>query len=288
MVSITPLRTALERAYRIQGMFLGDLAREYQAQGHSLTGGKGWIGNLVEHVVAGTKDERQAAAQDLTQAGVEIKAFGVGKGGDPTEAWEDLRLRTVDFEELATGPWYESELLVKLRATVMVPYWRPPLHTLQSCRRRGDPDSEPSCRDPRSSCMQGGECECRRFCPCRGSGSDKSKDLAEWSIMSPFVWIPSARALEIFQADWDRHADLVKEGGDDPLGGLPANFGKMLRAATHGTTAAENWQVYKDTQGREWDTKGRSWYLRKAFVSQVCKENIPGPWRGTGSLDYLA
>lgn len=269
MVSSVSLRDALHSAQRIQGMFIGDLAREISPT--ATHKGTGWIGNLVEQAVTGNAVVGQGI-QDLSTAGVEIKSFGVGRGGWPIRAWEDLRLREVNYGELCSKSWHESPLIAKLRVILMVPYWRPPAGN-NTCKC----DGSTICRMSSCTC-KGGGCECTPWCPCRG-GTTKASGIEQIFVMTPFLWVPNAKMIGIFASDYSKHAERVRAGGKDPLGNLGDNFGEALRAATHGQNEKTSWIQYKSADGSTHETKTRAWMLRKGIMDRILQENLPGPWR---------
>lgn len=106
-----------ERAERIAGRTLGDLARDLGVDvPANLTRAKGWPGQLVEAWLGGTAGS--LAEPDFPALGIELKTLPVGRDGRPLES---TYVCVVPLEGGCSETWEESWVRRKLSRVLWVP-----------------------------------------------------------------------------------------------------------------------------------------------------------------------
>jgi DNA mismatch repair protein MutH len=99
-----------ERAERLAGLRLGELAREcHVAVPSDLKRAKGWVGGLMELALGASAASR--AEPDFPELGVELKTLPVDAQGKPLES---TFVCTIELGQIADSEWEESRLWSKL------------------------------------------------------------------------------------------------------------------------------------------------------------------------------
>ncbi len=120
----------LQRAQRIAGLSLADLAREYDVDmPPNLHRQKGWVGQLLELALGA--DAQSLAEPDFRTIGVEMKTVPLDSRGRPRES---TYVCTVPLEEGLEPDWESTWLRRKLARVLWVPVEAEPLIPLAERR----------------------------------------------------------------------------------------------------------------------------------------------------------
>lgn len=107
----------LERAHRLAGFTLGDVARAVGVTVPAdLRHAKGWVGQLVERALGATASSR--AAPDFQELGVELKTLPLHSSGNPCES---TFVCTIDLARLDSVSWERSLVRMKLARVLWMP-----------------------------------------------------------------------------------------------------------------------------------------------------------------------
>ncbi len=95
----------------------------------------------------------------------------------------------------------------------------------------------------------------------------------DWYIRSPFIWIPSERALDGFRTDYREIRRFVRRSpGSISSAKPPRGQGNSLTARTAGRNSQD--VVDYECEQHVFTEKRRAWFLRRTFVGSVLEENI--------------
>ncbi len=107
----------LERAHALAGRRLGELARSVQQVAPAnLLRNKGWVGQLIEHLLGATAGSRDSP--DFEHLGVELKTLPVDRHGHPVET---TFVATIPLHQVGEIPWEQSRVCRKLSRVLWVP-----------------------------------------------------------------------------------------------------------------------------------------------------------------------
>lgn len=110
-------RVLLERCKRLVGCKIGDLASLLDCPiPTNMVRAKGWVGQLFEQILGATAQSKPVP--DFEAIGVELKSLPIVDKGPK----ESTYVCTVDLAKLTGKVWEESEVYLKLKRVLWLPY----------------------------------------------------------------------------------------------------------------------------------------------------------------------
>lgn len=98
-------------------------------------------------------------------------------------------------------------------------------------------------------------------------------DVKDRRIGAGFLWTPSPEEEAALQADWEMHADLIRQGFVDAL---TAEHGEVLQMRPKAANNKARRRL-SDDEGEGYETLPRGFYLRRGFTEYLLSQQLHLP-----------